>query len=86
MQNMMSGNGLQRAGGRVRGFGAGDLGDQPCGQEGLKNLLRQTAGDVELKRNFLKRDGGLSALKTLSDARHQPQGNEFASALVDIFN
>ena len=52
MQNMMGIDGLQRAGGHVSGFCAGDFGDQPCGQEGLQNLLRQPAGNAEFERKF----------------------------------
>ena len=85
VQNVVGVDGLQRTRGRVGGFGAGDFSDEPRGEERLQNLLREPGGNAQFGGNFLDGDRRQAALEALSDARHQPQRDEFASALVDVF-
>jgi hypothetical protein len=41
--------------------------------------------DAQFGGNFLERDRRQAALEALPDARHQPERDEFASALVHVF-
>ena len=79
-------DGVKRTRGQVGRFGAGDFGDEPRGKQRLQDLLRELGGDSKFGGDLQKRGGRFASLETLADEGHQPERDEFTSALVDIFN
>src|SRR6266550_3549834 len=85
-QNIVAVDAFQRPRGKISGLGAGDFSNEPRGSQSVHDLAHQAAGDTDLAGNFGGAGRRIAADETLADAGHQAQGDEFAAALVDVFD